>query len=51
MLATGGTLEATNYLVNTAGYDVIDNLVLIDLLYVTRIKDFDLKIRSLIEYE
>ena len=51
VLATGGTLQAANYLAGTAGYDVIDNLVLIDLLYVTRIKDFNLKIRSLIEYE
>ena len=51
VLATGGTLEATNYLVKTAGYDVIDNLVLIDLLYVPRVKDFDLEVRSLIQYE
>ena len=51
VLATGGTLEATNYLAGTAGYDVIDNLVLIDLLYVTRIKDFNLEVRSLIQYE
>ena len=51
VIATGGTLQATNYLAGTAGYDVIDNLVLIDLLYVTRIKDFNLKIRSLISYE
>ena len=51
VLATGGTLQATNYLAGTAGYDVIDNLVLIDLLYVTRIKTFDLEVRSLIEYE
>jgi len=51
VLATGGTLKATNYLAGTAGYDVIDNLVLIDLLYVTRIKDFNLEVRSLIEYE
>ena len=51
VLATGGTLQAVNDLCQTAGYTVIDNLVLIDLLYVTRIKDFDLKIRSLIEYE
>ena len=51
VLATGGTLKATNYLVNTAGYDVIDNLVLIDLLYVPRVKDFDLEVRSLIQYE
>ena len=51
VLATGGTLQAANYLAGTAGYDVIDNLVLIDLLYVTRIKDFNLKIRSLIQYD
>ena len=51
VLATGGTLQAANYLSGTAGYDVIDNLVLINLLYVTRIKTFDLEVRSLIEYE
>ena len=51
VLATGGTLQATNYLAGTAGYDVIDNLVLIDLLYVTRIKTFDLEVKSLIQYE
>ena len=51
VLATGGTLKAVNSLTKKAGYDVIDNLVLIDLLYVTRIKDFNLKIRSLIEYD
>ena len=51
VLATGGTLQAVNYLSETAGYDVIDNLVLIDLLYVTKIKTFDLKVKSLIKYE
>ena len=59
VLATGGTLQAANYLAGTAGYDVIDNLVLIDLLYVTRIitmvgdgaKEFDLEVKSLIQYE
>jgi adenine phosphoribosyltransferase len=51
VLATGGTLQAVNYLAGPAGYDVIDNLVLIDLLYVTRVKTFDLKVKSLIEYE
>ena len=51
VLATGGTLQAVNYLAGTAGYDVIDNLVLIDLLYVTRIKTFDLEVKSLIQYE
>ena len=51
VLATGGTLKAVNSLTKKAGYDVIDNLVLIDLLYVTKIKTFDLKVRSLIEYD
>ena len=59
VLATGGTLQAANYLAGTAGYDVIDNLVLIDLLYVTRVitsmgdgaREFDLKVKSLIQYE
>ena len=59
VLATGGTLQAANYLAGTAGYDVIDYLVLIDLLYVTRVitsmgdgaREFDLKVRSLIQYE
>ena len=59
VLATGGTLQATNYLAETAGYEVIDNLVLIDLLYVPRVtttmtdgtKEFDLEVKSLIQYE
>ena len=59
VLATGGTLQAANYLAGTAGYDVIDNLVLIDLLYVTKIittvgdgaKEFDLEVKSLIQYD
>ena len=51
VLATGGTLQATNHLAETAGYNVVDNLVLIDLLYVTRTKTFDLEVKSLIQYE
>jgi adenine phosphoribosyltransferase len=51
VLATGGTLQAVNDLCQTAGYNVIDNLVLIDLLYVPRVKDFDLDVKSLIQYE
>ena len=51
VLATGGTLQAVNDLCQTAGYNVIDNLVLIDLLYVPRVKDFNVKVRSLISYE
>jgi len=59
VLATGGTLQAANYLAGTAGYDVIDYLVLIDLLYVTRVitsmgdgvREFDLEVKSLIQYK
>ena len=51
VLATGGTLQAANYLAGTAGYDVIDNLVLMDLLYLTKIKTFNLEVKSLIQYE
>jgi adenine/guanine phosphoribosyltransferase-like PRPP-binding protein len=51
VLATGGTLQAANYLAGTAGYDVIDNLVLIDLQYVPRVEDFNLEVKSLIQYE
>ena len=59
VLASGGTLQATNYLAETAGYEVINNLVLIDLLYVPRVtttmtdgtKEFDLEVKSLIQYE
>ena len=50
VLATGGTLKATNYLAGVAGYDVIDNLVLIDLKYIPRTTTFD-KVKSLIQYE
>jgi adenine phosphoribosyltransferase len=51
VLATGGTLNATNYLAGMAGYDVVDNLVLMDLLYLTKIKTFNLEVKSLIQYE
>ena len=51
VLATGGTLKASNYLAEIAGYDVIDNLVLMDLLYLTKIKTFDLEVKSLLQYE
>ena len=51
VLATGGTLQATNDLAKMVGYDVIDNLVLIDLQYLPRAEDFNLKVRSLIQYE
>jgi adenine phosphoribosyltransferase len=51
VLATGGNLKASNYLAVIAGYDVIDNLVLMDLLYLTKIKTFDLEVKSLLQYE
>ena len=50
VLATGGTLKAANYLAGIAGYDVIDNLVLIDLKYISRTTTFD-EVKSLIQYE
>ena len=59
VFATGGTLEAANYLTGIAGYDVIDNLVLIDLKYIPKVmmtfadgaKEFGLDVKSLIQYE
>ena len=51
VLATGGTLRAVKVLANKAGYDVKENLVLIDLKYVPKVVDLNLKVRSLISYE
>ena len=51
VLATGGTLKATNELAEKAGYKVVGNLVLVDLKYVPRVEDFDLNVRSVITYE
>ena len=51
VLATGGTLKATNELANLAGYEVIGNLVLVDLKYVPRVESFDLDVRSVIKYD
>jgi adenine/guanine phosphoribosyltransferase-like PRPP-binding protein len=50
-LATGGTLQATNKLANVAGYNVVGNLVAVDLQFVPRVDDFDLVVRSVVEYE
>ena len=50
VLATGGTLRATNHLAKKAGYDVKDNLVLIDLKYVPTVVDLNLEVKSLIQY-
>ena len=51
VLATGGTLKATNELAEKAGYKVLGNLVLVDLKYVPRVKDFNLNVRSVIQYD
>ena len=51
VLATGGTLKATNRLAKKAGYEVVGNLVLVDLKYVPRVDNFDLVVRSVVEYE
>jgi len=51
VLATGGTLKATNELAEKAGYNVVGNLVLVDLKYVPRVDNFDLNVKSVISYE
>ena len=51
VLATGGTIQTVNKLVEKAGYNVVGNIVLIDLRYVPRIDNFDLTVRSVVEYE
>ena len=45
--ATGGTMEAVEKLCKKAGYEVIDKLCLIDLLYLHD----DIKCKSLVQYE
>ena len=51
VLATGGTLQATNLLAKESGYNVVGNLVLIDLKYVPRVDNFNLDVKSLVNYE
>ncbi len=51
VLATGGTLQAVNNLTKKAGYEVLGNIVLIDLKYVPRVEDFNIEVGSLIIYE
>ena len=51
VLASGGTLQVVNNLVENAGYTVKDNLVLSDLKYVPTIVDFTLDVKSLVQYE
>ena len=50
VLATGGTLQAANDLAEGAGYKVVGNLVLVDLNYVPRVDNFNLDVRSVIQY-
>jgi len=50
VLATGGTLQATNDLAKEAGYTVVGNLVLVDLKYVPRVDNFNLDVRSIVQY-
>ena len=55
VLATGGTLATVNKLSTSAGYDVKDHLVLVDLEYVPRSNHYlntEIKtVKSLISYE
>ena len=51
VLATGGTIQIVNKLAENAGYDVVGNIVLIDLKYVPRVENFDLNVRSVVQYE
>jgi len=50
VLATGGTLQAANWLAETSGYTVVDNIVLMDLEYVPRDTIFNLNVRSVVQY-
>ena len=50
VLATGGTISATNKLAKDAGYNIVGNVVLVDLEYVPRIDNFDINVRSVIQY-
>ena len=51
VLATGGTLKAVNELAELAGYNVVGNLVLVDLKYVPRVQGFDLDVKSVFKYD
>lgn len=48
VLATGGTMKAANLLCTKAGYEVIDNIALIDLEYIP--KELDITVKSLVKY-
>ena len=54
VLATGGTMLATNKLAYQAGYDVIGRVVLIDLKFIpkiARLQANDMEVKSVIVYE
>ena len=54
VLATGGTMLATNKLALQAGYDVIGRVVLIDLKFIpkiTRLQASDMEVKSVIKYD
>tara|TARA_A100000164_G_C21819535_1_gene729646 strand:+ start:563 stop:1090 length:528 start_codon:yes stop_codon:yes gene_type:complete len=54
VLATGGTMLATNKLAYQAGYDVIGRVVLVDLKFIpkiARLQANDMEVKSVIVYE
>ena len=54
VLATGGTMVATNSLALQAGYDVIDHLVLVDLKFIPKVAGIgirNIQVESVVEYE
>ena len=54
VLATGGTILATNKLAYNAGYNVVGNIVLVDLKFIPKIAGIavrDIRVDSVVEYE
>ena len=51
VLATGGTIQAVNELAKEAGYNVIGNIVLIDLKFVPRVDNYNIDVKSVVNYE
>ena len=54
VLATGGTMVAANKLAYNAGYDVVGNIVLVDLKFIPKVAGIgirDIRIDSVVEYE
>ena len=54
VLATGGTIVATNNLAHKAGYDVVGNIVLVDLKFIPKVAGIgvrDIHVDSVVEYE